>query len=334
MKGALIIINHMAGLDGSGWAPGRRPWGYGSGSRPLPNPPSQTLTSKPALSHPVTPMLKLETASTSITSLEQYFRLLRRLQWKAQLLLYSHHLALQASPGERGSAEETSDDPALTQFHLDFFELYTLLERILVHILAIFDISVPRADPLSNGHAPAKATEKPIVGARHYLHQGHSFHQNVLLALDQPGPLHNVLGKGEVREWLGFAKDLRNRWKDAGEVDASSRVKGSWQHMLGAAPDAEVQHQAAEEEDDPYARELPDADLMSRMLGSVIEPMETVKPLIEEKMRQRTHKATDSQTKGEANGTVDKVVIDDQFMDLDNDDDVPFEVLEDEMEIG
>ncbi|KAL2152337.1 hypothetical protein VTH82DRAFT_5521 [Thermothelomyces myriococcoides] len=48
----------------------------------------------------------------------------------------------------------------------------------------------------------------------------HRYHANVLAALDRPdSPLHGPLGTGEVRAQLGRAKELRNRWKTAGDDD-------------------------------------------------------------------------------------------------------------------
>lgn len=44
----------------------------------------------------------------------------------------------------------------------------------------------------------------------------HRFHANVLAALDQEtNPLHSILGTGKVRQYLGLAKEFRNRWKEA-----------------------------------------------------------------------------------------------------------------------
>ena len=44
----------------------------------------------------------------------------------------------------------------------------------------------------------------------------HQFHAAVLHTLSQPThPLHPLLGTGDVRAYLGIAKEFRNRWKDA-----------------------------------------------------------------------------------------------------------------------
>ena len=60
----------------------------------------------------------------------------------------------------------------------------------------------------------------------------HSFHQNVLQALDKSSnPLHVILGTGQVREYLAIAKEFRNRWKDAEETASSSPDRtGPGQH--------------------------------------------------------------------------------------------------------
>ncbi|KAK3499081.1 uncharacterized protein B0T23DRAFT_349001 [Neurospora hispaniola] len=55
----------------------------------------------------------------------------------------------------------------------------------------------------------------------------HRYHAHVLEAFDSPvHPLHDILGKGEVRKQLQRAKDLRNRWKTAdSEAEEKERVK-------------------------------------------------------------------------------------------------------------
>lgn len=55
----------------------------------------------------------------------------------------------------------------------------------------------------------------------------HRYHATVLEMLDSPSnPLHEVLGRGEVRTQLGRAKDLRNRWKTADYDDDDDEEEG------------------------------------------------------------------------------------------------------------
>lgn len=54
-----------------------------------------------------------------------------------------------------------------------------------------------------------------IGDGRHFHGSAHRFHANVLSALDDvTHPLHGSLGVGEVRGYLGIAKEFRNRWKE------------------------------------------------------------------------------------------------------------------------
>jgi len=118
-------------------------------------------------------------------------------------------------------------------FKLDFFEYYMLIERALVHLLGVFGISISRGIPtttatldyhnsmnanglgLSNGNGRIPSPDKPYRDR-----SDHRYHANVLEALDSlDNPLHAALGTGEVRRQLSRAKDLRNRWKTAGEEE-------------------------------------------------------------------------------------------------------------------
>lgn len=70
--------------------------------------------------------------------LERHRRLLRRLRWKLPYLADSH---LRATVPESGMTE-TDRREAELMFKLDFFEYYVLLERSLLHLLAVFNITV------------------------------------------------------------------------------------------------------------------------------------------------------------------------------------------------
>ncbi|KAK0727448.1 hypothetical protein B0T26DRAFT_809863 [Lasiosphaeria miniovina] len=140
-------------------------------------------------------------------------------------------------------------------FKLDFFEYYMLIERALVHLLGVFGITISRGGISVPPRAPSKGLSSSVWGgngrnsrstddrmdnnrASHAPNSGgypgsasnnhsgqgspgpwgHRYHANVLEALDdKENPLHEVLGTGEVRRQLGRAKDLRNRWKTAGD---------------------------------------------------------------------------------------------------------------------
>lgn len=103
-----------------------------------------------------------------------------------------------------------------TEFKQDFFEYFSLLEKVLVHLLASLHITVSRslARPSRNG-----TDQTSIIGTTGKIPiYGHRYHANVLETLDEPSnPIHCALGVGEVRMYLGVAKDCRNKWKDAGE---------------------------------------------------------------------------------------------------------------------
>ena len=131
-------------------------------------------------------------------------------------------------------------------FKLDFFEYYALLERVILHLLGVFDITISPdlakelLDPHSgvvrpttdnNDDVSTDGGGPPIIGSSTYDKNyffNHRFHANVLQALDRPtNPLHTVLGVGEVRYYLGIAKESRNRWKDAEEEQVQAVVPGS-----------------------------------------------------------------------------------------------------------
>ncbi|KAK4249830.1 hypothetical protein C7999DRAFT_29700 [Corynascus novoguineensis] len=76
-----------------------------------------------------------------------------------------------------------------------------------------------KIDILGGGDGNNKNYNERGLGASVWRdRQRHRYHANVLAALDRTdNPLHWALGTGEVRKQLGRAKDLRNRWKTAGE---------------------------------------------------------------------------------------------------------------------
>ncbi|KAL2118097.1 hypothetical protein VTJ04DRAFT_7757 [Mycothermus thermophilus] len=158
--------------------------------------------------------------------LARYTKIMRRLQWKLPFLAQGYRMAVDHRVGAR---DPTAVAEAELMFKLDFFEYYMLIERALVHLLGVFGIDVPRGGPPPpppNDAPPAEGDHHPSLSASRWggadakRAARHRYHANVLAALDNPdNPLHAALGTGEVRVQLGRAKDLRNRWKTAGDPD-------------------------------------------------------------------------------------------------------------------
>lgn len=175
---------------------------------------------------------------SSSDSIDQYDRLLRRLEHKARLLFMA----------QDGVTCPTSliklGDDAPTQFKLDFFDFYAVLERALVHLLSIFRISIARLGTIdkapfrdtTNVANRSSAVSKTIMPPRE-ASSNHQFHLNVVQAFDRPGPLHQVFGQGQVREDLGLAKDLRNRWKSVSQESSRRQLNlpqmdGGWDALV------------------------------------------------------------------------------------------------------
>ncbi|KAL2398648.1 hypothetical protein ABEF93_003041 [Exophiala dermatitidis] len=131
------------------------------------------------------------------------------------------------------------------QFKIDFFEFYTLLERGLVCLLAVWGIVITSAvapasrNRLSDQHpsTTTSGSSDPIIGDSRTFHGvAHRFHANVLDALDHPSnPLYPVLGagSGDARAYIGVAKEFRNKWKDVEQRPDDSffgdeRVEEEW----------------------------------------------------------------------------------------------------------
>lgn len=176
---------------------------------------------------PPAPGADAPSATRHSYELQRFEKIAKRLSWKLFHLSAGFHRASAADPAERPYAE--------IMFKLDFYEFYMLLERALVHLLGVFDISVSRdADP-----AATAGFKAPGGGARS---SDHTYHHNVLAALDSPdNVLHAVLGQGDVRSSLAKAKELRNRWKyldeqqSEGELDlAECNVEAMLETIVGA----------------------------------------------------------------------------------------------------
>ena len=103
-------------------------------------------------------------------------------------------------------------EQAEAMFKVDFFEFYALLERYIVVCLGVVGVHVSDA-PRVNVNALRYITNPDLP---HNPDASHSFHANILEALDEPAcPLYTSLGSQEVRIQLGHAKEYRNAWKDA-----------------------------------------------------------------------------------------------------------------------
>jgi hypothetical protein len=109
---------------------------------------------------------------------------------------------------ERASAPEQwgfEPEDAEMNFKVDFHEAYIWIEQALVFLQLVFGVVIPRGS--GNVGLPNTTGSKLAT---------HAYHHNVLQALaDASSPLYPTLGKGDVKEALWKAKELRNRWKDA-----------------------------------------------------------------------------------------------------------------------
>lgn len=163
---------------------------------------------------------------------EKTTRLLRRLRWKAELLMVSYFKCLEIAQAEAQHDSHdldqhmpetgTKSKQAESMFKIDFFEFYTLLERYITDCLAVLGFSVSAAAPQSNFNALRYITNPDLHRTRPLA--SHAFHANLLEALDNDKcPLHGSLGVQHVRIQLGLAKDYRNAWKDADEKGSTSR---------------------------------------------------------------------------------------------------------------
>ena len=232
-------------------------------------------------------------ALTRQSEYNRFLRLLRRLKWKSHSLLFSHHrvLAQQTSTSINGVDWAMERGEAETMFRVDFFEWYVLLERCLVCLLAAVGVAVSAVYDPSNrsdrdereGRVGAETTstsareEGPsLIGDGRMFTStggyGHRFHENVLAALDSQArnPLYEVLGRGRVREYIGVAKEFRNRWKDVDENTA-----GMGAEELEITMDRRLKR---------YEKILKDLNL-DQMLGCILEALERARDVGEGEVR-------------------------------------------------
>jgi hypothetical protein len=237
------------GLSCSRHAPHGRPPPFRDTSRSL-SPPTLTVTPAPVTGNHNN-ISRSPASSTTTTAangtgtadhpppsapheLARYTKIIRRLQWKLPFLAEGYRKAV-----DRVGADPAAVSEAELMFKLDFFEYYMLIERALVHLLGVFGVDIPRgyssspSPPHNNNphyyedgyggggtRAGRRDGNKGLHGSvwRSESRARHRYHANVLAALDRAdNPLHGTLGTGEVRTQLGRAKDLRNRWKTAGD---------------------------------------------------------------------------------------------------------------------
>ncbi|EGO61375.1 hypothetical protein NEUTE1DRAFT_77340 [Neurospora tetrasperma FGSC 2508] len=166
-----------------------------------------------------TPKSPVRVSPSAKHELIRYTKIVRRLKWKLPFLASGYALALKGRNPKHGDAVISGGvlNEGEIMFKLDFFEYYMLIERALVHLLGVFGITVS-----GNG-----IQGKGLAGRNGGGKFQHRYHAHVLEAFDSPvHPLHDILGKGEVRKQLQRAKDLRNRWKTAdSEAEEKERVK-------------------------------------------------------------------------------------------------------------
>ncbi|KAK4191265.1 hypothetical protein QBC35DRAFT_426673 [Podospora australis] len=179
---------------------------------PLPRAPSNSSSSNSPR-----PPQEAPAIISAAHELGRFRKIMRRLEWKSPFLDQGYQHAI-----DRVGQHPDAVAEAELMFKLDFFEYYMLIERALVHLLGVFGLSIERG---------ATKTPSPVTSSARGLgasgwnnsdgsnrFRGHRYHANVLKALDRrDNPLHETLGMGEVRKQLGRAKDLRNRWKTAGD---------------------------------------------------------------------------------------------------------------------
>src|SRR3984957_11241485 len=119
--------------------------------------------------------------------LSKHKKLLARLKWKSSLLIISHQRVMQVMQAPTTGPHDLSATEAETMFKLDFFEYYVLLERVILHLLGVFNISVsPHVveEPVSHNVLRGDTAKDmpvngaPIIGTSTYdrSYYSHRFH--------------------------------------------------------------------------------------------------------------------------------------------------------------
>lgn len=141
--------------------------------------------------------------------LNRFMKIVARLRWKLPFLAEGYRLATLSTNSNPTSEAESQ---AEIMFKIDFHEYYALLERAIVHLLGVFNITVS-SRRFDSGLGPGT----------------HRYHANVLHALEQEtSPLTPILGSGRVYLLLRKAKELRNRWKTA-DMTTEERENDPWE---------------------------------------------------------------------------------------------------------
>ncbi|KAJ5183847.1 hypothetical protein N7492_001463 [Penicillium capsulatum] len=188
----------MSDLFSSRWAPSAS-----ESSHRHNYPPRRPRSANNVRSAPTPPTTNNTGLLPPAEELARFMKIVARLRWKLPFLAEGYRLATQvANNGVDMSPLDVSE--AEIMFKIDFHEYYALLERAIVHLLAVFNISVS-----SVGGKTKRATGLQSNGREFYGSAGiHRYHANVLDALTEettpPYP--------DPWEW---AKELRNRWKTA-----------------------------------------------------------------------------------------------------------------------
>ncbi|KAJ5157704.1 uncharacterized protein N7482_008804 [Penicillium canariense] len=133
--------------------------------------------------------------------LARFMKIVSRLRWKLPFLAEGYRLATQADNSQAEAEAEI-------MFKIDFFEYYALLERAIVHLLAVFNIAVSSA----RGRVHTNASTNGTGTGTGY---GNDYSNGKGAGARRNHPLAPVLGTGHVHELLRQAKELRNRWKTA-----------------------------------------------------------------------------------------------------------------------
>ncbi|KAI1272770.1 hypothetical protein F5Y07DRAFT_378755 [Xylaria sp. FL0933] len=203
------------GLSASRWANGVTSW-----PRPPPTTTNTTATvtgqtdSSFSRRLPNAPSTHNEPPSSPEQQLSRFLKIVSRLKWKIPFLEAGYGIAI-----DRVGKSQQESEANEIHFKLDFHEFYMLIERALVHLMGVYDIVVyAQSDPNGHGYGVGNALQNH--DSFRDRSQPHRYHENVLLALADPGnPLNGTLGQPEVRKQLARAKELRNRWKNADDAE-------------------------------------------------------------------------------------------------------------------
>ncbi|KAI9655691.1 MAG: hypothetical protein M1831_004843 [Alyxoria varia] len=234
---------------------------------------------------------------------------------------------------------------AESMFKLDFFEYYNLLERALTVCYSICHVHVSRShDPLDSNQPTRSKSASDANGADKDRNSGadfifstrgrtshpseallksrfagqHRYHAAVLDALDlSNNPLKPVLGEGTTRYWLGVAKDLRNRWKDA---DEQREINGSPSRENGASNgNAQAWHS-----------ELRNLEL-GTMISTILLGIEHAVGVVERELEQRKNQKAGNDSDGRSSQSL--FANDSDMMDADVIAEYGIETVEDGMDI-